>query len=503
MATYYYCRSTRLTTKESCEAVSGHVWHNEIFDRPGSYHTDAFCENTLLTPTECVTELHSRVWKSGNTDKVCVYDMPQNHCEKFAAMGYPYTEWKPANDGFPAHCLVINSAYSSADTCDQQFSWTGYINGVVVDYNITPIILGRVDPYCETDPSITYNQAACEASNKHEWILKNADGFGLAHCVSTVYTDYSQCSNIPNADYVQYIMIRDGTITNIVPDVPEVVPTVVLEVEVIPDVLQVEETPLTSLDIGKKIILIKDSEELIGILRSITLNPEVVETVPGTIQGSYDKVWSPGNRIITVTVEMTKQNHDSTIISSVIGISFFVIKGEIYIIQSINISGGSNREAFLSLIHKQGSDTVATLDARVSIGYDGGGFHDLRTRHFERGDGFVPGGNNTLKIETVGDAEKLAIFEVGFEVYQNSILDKWFYTRLDVIFLAVLVRTDVVIDGVPKVEYWDIPSVWNSGTQKWVSEVFISKFDILTNSKEYPKTVGYSFTGKRLIRSLV
>jgi hypothetical protein len=124
---------------------------------------------------------------------------------------------------------------------------------------------------------------------------------------------------------------------------------------------------ITNLDIGKTFTLTKGAESLEGVLSSIITNPEVMENLNGDTQGSYAPSWVSGDRTITLDVQATAQNDDSTILSDITGATNYIIEGDIYTIHLIEIKGNKNsRTAFITLMHNQ-YNLVNPINPEIAI----------------------------------------------------------------------------------------------------------------------------------------
>lgn len=212
---------------------------------------------------------------------------------------------------------------------------------------------------------------------------------------------------------------------------------------------------ITAQDIGNTITLTKDTEELTGVLRSIALSPEVLETIPGVVQGNYKDVWSPGYKNITMTVEVTTQNENSSILTEIEGVVFYDIEGELFTIESIEQESDSDkRTAFISLIHKQGSSE--NLELGVILNFTVGGVPKVFTQN--NGD-FAPNTNYELNLVTpaVLNPSSLseAFFNVTFSVYPFGGVDNFLATRMsrDVTSFT-LTKTVMARGGVLVKEIW-------------------------------------------------
>lgn len=205
---------------------------------------------------------------------------------------------------------------------------------------------------------------------------------------------------------------------------------------------------ITNLDIGKTITLIKDTEEITGILKSIVLTPEVIEQLPGEAQGSYSPEWKAGNRVITVDINVTTDNHNSTILTAVEGVTEFEIKGDDYIVQSIGVTGDpTNRKVLMTLIYNQGTkvDDIADITLTLYKDIDGGGI-PINPHVFT---GLVDADN--IELTPLGSP---FTYELRFKVYQYSDDDFYMTQNLFNYFFGGFVLTKKYTKGTEQTETW-------------------------------------------------
>lgn len=250
---------------------------------------------------------------------------------------------------------------------------------------------------------------------------------------------------------------------------------------------------LVSTDIGTLIEITEVDNPLVtitGTLRNLLSSPEVVETVPGVIQGNYKDVWTPGFRNIIVSVELDSNNKNSPILNDILGATFYTIKDELYTIESVDISSGSaSRTGIISLIRKQGTGVRLSLPTELTIKFAGVGVGPrvFKEDFPEDTAGFALNTTFELALVTPATFTNPALFHVTFSVIPFHGIDSYIAPNMsELLSVFIFKKTVMARDNTLVQEIW-------TANLPIHSDGYVADFKRIVDNKATTKYNQYTF----------